>query len=251
MDNLFLENYINELLNIEQFQDYAPNGLQIEGRKKIRKIATAVTASKFVLERCLEENIDALFVHHGYFWKGEASVIKGLKYKRLSTIIKNDLNLFAYHLPLDTYPEWGNNACIAKKIGIQVTEKRSWNKTNNLLWLGLLPVSHTPEKFLCELKELYGNQVVHVSSLKNEIKNIAWCSGGAQDLFEEAIKHDIDAYITGEFSERTYHLAKEANVDFFALGHHASEKDGVIHLGDHLAHKFDLEHHFIDEDNPF
>lgn len=251
MDNFFLENYINQLLNVEEFQDYAPNGIQIEGKKLVKKIATAVTASKYVLDKCIDLKIDALLVHHGYFWKGERPVIRGLKYQRLARIIKNDINLFAYHLPLDTHPTWGNNACMAEKIGVQVTEKFSWNQARHLLWLGLLHTPKSPTVFLEHLKHLYGSQVVHVSSEKNEIKNIAWCSGGAQDLFEEVIKHDVDAYVTGEFNERTYHLAKESNIHFYALGHHASERDGIISLGNHLEKEFNLEHYFIDENNPF
>lgn len=251
LNHLFLEQYINELLEVGQFQDYCPNGLQVEGRLMISKIATAVTASQFVLDQCARMDVDALIVHHGYFWKGENPIIRGVKKNRLSTLIKNDINLYAYHLPLDAYPKWGNNASIASKLNIQVSEKRSWNKQNDLLWLGTLMVPETPSHFCTILQQTYGSQVCHVATGKSQINSVAWCSGAAQDLFEYAIAQGVDAFITGEYNERSYHQAKEAGVEFYAIGHHASEKDGVCNLGKYLAEQFSLEHVFIDENNPF
>lgn len=251
INHLFLEQYINELLEVGQFQDYCPNGLQVEGKLLISKIATAVTASQFVLEECVKQDVDALIVHHGYFWKGENPIIKGAKKNRLSTLIKNDINLYGYHLPLDAYPKWGNNASIASKLNIQVSEKRSWNKHSDLLWLGTLAVPESPTYLYTLLQQSYGPQVCHVSTGKLQINSVAWCSGAAQDLLEYAIALGVDAFITGEYSERSYHQAKEAGIDFYAIGHHASEKDGVRNLGNYLASQFSLEHIFIDEKNPF
>jgi dinuclear metal center YbgI/SA1388 family protein len=251
LNHLFLEQYINELLDVGQFQDYCPNGLQVEGKLLINKIATAVTASQYVLEQCVRQQVDALIVHHGYFWKGENPVVKGAKKNRLSTLIKNDINLYAYHLPLDAYPQWGNNASIATKLNIIVSEKRSWHKQSDLLWLGTLSNAETPSHFYTVLQQTYGPQVNHVTTGKQLINSVAWCSGAAQDLIEYAITLGVDAYITGEYSERSYHQAKEAGVEFYAIGHHASEKDGVCNLGKYLAEKFSLEHIFIDENNPF
>lgn len=251
MDNFVLENFVNRLLDVERFQDYCPNGLQIEGTNKIIRIASAVTASLYVIERCIEQKIDALFVHHGYFWKGEEQTIKGLKKKRLSPLIQNNINLFAYHLPLDAYEPWGNNASIAKKLNIDVLEKMTWNKCSNILWSGLLAKSVLTRDFFKELCNCYGPQVIHIPSQKKQIKHVAWCSGAGQDLFEAAASNPIDAFITGEFSERTYYLAKELNIDFFALGHYASEKDGIRNLGEFIANEFKLAHFFIEEDNPF
>ena len=251
MDHYFLENYLNELLDVERFQDYCPNGLQIEGRPKINKIATAVTASRFVIERCLDLEVDALLVHHGFFWKGEPPSIRGLKKNRIAPLMKHDINLYGYHLPLDAYEAWGNNASIAKRLDIHVMEKREWNHCSNILWFGMLSSASEPQKFLNTLKQSYGKQVLHISGGKQEIKHVAWCSGAGQDFFELASQYPIDAYITGEFSERTYYLAKELQIDFYALGHYASEEDGIKHLGEFLAQEFKLPHVFIQEDNPF
>lgn len=246
-----LEKYIDELLNVGRFQDYAPNGLQVEGRQEVTSIATAVSASLNVIEQAIEKGVDALLVHHGYFWKGESAQIRGIKKKRLSALLKSDINLFAYHLPLDAYRPWGNNASIAKKIGVDVIDVLPWNRQDNLLWIGEFAEAQIPIHFLEQLKKCYGPQALHVEAAKPSIKRIAWCSGGAQDVMEEAIKHPIDAFITGEYSERTYYLAKESNVHFYAIGHYASEKDGIFYLGQHLAHQFGIQHYFIDEPNPF
>jgi dinuclear metal center YbgI/SA1388 family protein len=246
-----LEQYIGELLDVGRFQDYAPNGLQVEGRPEIKSIATAVSASLNVIEQCIDKGVDALLVHHGYFWKGESSSIRGIKKNRLAALIKADINLLAYHLPLDAYLPWGNNASIAQKLGANVTNVLPWNRQDNLLWIGELPTPEAPLNFLAHLKKLYGPQAVHVDVPARTIKSIAWCSGGAQDVMEEAIQYPIDAFITGEFSERTYYLAKESNVHFYAIGHYASEKEGILHLGQHLSNKFGFQHVFIDEPNPF
>ena len=251
MNNILLEKYINTLLNVSDFQDYAPNGIQIEGRSHISRIATAVTASLHVIEQAVTLGVDALLVHHGYFWKGESYPIRGMKKQRIATLVNHDINLYAYHLPLDVYDLWGNNASIANQLSIMVTEKISWNQYRDLLWIGMLQAQDTPQHFFHLLSQHYGPQVRHIASDKKYIKNIAWCSGAGQDMLEAAISNGIDAFISGESNERSYHIAKEANIDFFAIGHHASEKDGIFHLGQHLCKQFKLEHHFIDENNPF
>ncbi len=245
MNNLELEAYLADLLDQGSYTDYAPNGIQIEGKPQIQKIATAVTASLAVVEKAVSLNVDALLVHHGYFWKGEPYPIRGFKKARIATLIKNDINLFAYHLPLDNYPMFGNNASIAQRLNIELT------KQHDLLWTGQLPKPMHYDELFNQLQKIYGKQVQGVFANLAMIKNIAWCSGAAYDYFEQAIALNVDVFITGEFSERTYHLAKEAQVNFFAAGHHATEKDGIRNLGVHLAEKFDLKHCFIDEENPF
>lgn len=250
--NIFeLETYVNNLLDVGRFQDYAPNGLQIEGRPDILRIATAVSASMNVVEQAIEQGVDALLVHHGYFWKGERLEIRGIKRKRLSAFIKEDLNLLAYHLPLDAHADFGNNASMAKRLGVNVSHILPWNRQQNLLWMGEYSNVVSPDEFFEKLKSIYGKQVIHVPVARKSIQKVAWCTGGAQDVMEEAIEHSIDAFVTGEFSERTYHLAKESNVHFFAVGHHASEKDGIYFLGEHLSKQFGIQHFFIDEPNPF
>lgn len=247
-----LETYVNQLLEINLFQDYAPNGLQIEGRANVTKIATAVTASLDVIQQCIDHQVDALFVHHGYFWKGESPVIRGIKKNRIATLMQHGINLFAYHLPLDAYEAWGNNACIAKRLSIDVTKKKSYNRQPNLLWFGEFRKPFSISDFYKHLSQTYvGQSIHHVSTERSSIQRVAWCSGAGQDLMEEAIHDSVDAFISGEFSERTYYLAKESNVDFFSIGHHASERDGIKYLGEHLAVQFQLEHVFLDASNPF
>lgn len=251
MNVIELETYINNLLNSGRFQDYAPNGLQVEGRPEVYRIATAVSASMCVIEQAIELGVDALLVHHGYFWKGESQSIRGIKKNRLSSIIKQELNLLAYHLPLDAHLDFGNNASMAKRLEIKVSQVLPWNRHENLLWIGDYQSSLSQDEFFKKLKTLYGPQVINVSVPKKAIRRVAWCTGGAQDVMEEAIQYSIDAFVTGEYSERTYHLAKESNVHFYAVGHHASEKDGIFFLGEHLAYQFGFQHYFIDEPNPF
>lgn len=251
MDNFALEDYLNTLLDTASFQDYAPNGLQIQGRSSIRKIASAVTASLDVVEKSIALGVDALFVHHGYFWKGERSALTGIKYQRISALIRHDINLFAYHLPLDAYDMWGNNACIAKRLGLIVQEKLMWNQMRDILWKGSFPFALDPQALTGRLVTLYGPQVQHVAGGNKQIKTLAWCSGAGQDGLEHMAHAGIQAFISGEYSERSYHLARELGIDFYAIGHHASEKDGIRHLGEFLAKEFTLTHHFIDEANPF
>ena len=251
IDNLKLESYINQRLDVDSFQDYAPNGLQVQGRTCIKKIATAVSASAFVINTCIQEGVDALLVHHGYFWKGENPCLRGLKYQRIAGLIKHEINLFAYHLPLDAHSDFGNNACIAQKLGIEVHEKRMWNHMRDILWLGSIPSHPSAEVLGASLKSIYGPQVQHVGVHHAKIQSLAWCSGAGQDGLEQLALSDIQAFISGEYSERTYHLAQEAGIDFYAIGHHASEKDGIKHLGQIVAEAFKLQHQFIDENNPF
>lgn len=249
--NLELEAYLSQLLNVPLFSDYAPNGIQIEGRSELKKIATAVTASLEIVQKAQSLNVDALLVHHGYFWKGEPYEIRGLKKARILPFIENDMNLFAYHLPLDVYDAWGNNAGMGQRMQAKVLKKCAWRQCNDLLWIGELEKSKDQSVFFQDLKDIYGPQVQAVLTSTKQIQNIAWCSGAAHDLFELAVSQNVDAFITGEYSERSYHLAKESQVNFFAAGHHATEKDGIRSLGEFLAKKFDLTHVFIDEDNPF
>jgi dinuclear metal center YbgI/SA1388 family protein len=251
MNHLELEAYLSQFLNVPLFSDYAPNGIQIEGRSEVKNIATAVTASLEIVQKAKDLNVDALFVHHGYFWKGESYEIRGLKKARILPFLQNDMNLFAYHLPLDVYADWGNNACMGQRMQAKVLKKCAWRQCSDLLWIGQLKNPKDQNIFFQDLKKLYGHQVQAVLTQKQNIQRIAWCSGGAYDLFELAISQSVDAFITGEFSERSYHLAKESQVNFFAAGHHATEKDGIQSLGEYLAKKFGFSHVFIDEDNPF
>ncbi|WP_410498559.1 Nif3-like dinuclear metal center hexameric protein [Chitinibacter sp. S2-10] len=242
-----LENYIEQLLTTGQFKDYAPNGLQIEGRAQISKIVTGVTASLALIEAAIKLNADTILVHHGYFWKGEAAAIVRTKKQRIAKLLLNDINLFAYHLPLDAHESLGNNAQLAQKLGLIPTGRFG---EQDLAWRGELPVPMSLETFSQHIGIQLQRTPLTIGDLSKPVRNIAWCTGGAQSYFREASELDIDCYITGEASEFVTHLARESGVAFIAAGHHATERYGIAALGQHLAQSFELEHIHLDLDNP-
>lgn len=242
--------YLATFLSVEKFSDYAPNGLQVEGRSDIHKIVTAVTASQSAIKKAIEEKADALLVHHGYFWKGESPVITGMKKRRLSMLLSEDINLFAYHLPLDCHLEIGNNAEIARRLNINNVKQHIAGGVPQLLWTGTLKQPTTASKFADSLAEIFRRAPQHIEGNKDLISHVAWCSGGAQDFIEEAARLGVDAYVSGEISERTYYASKELGVHYFSAGHHATERYGIQALGEHLSKKFGVKHFFFDEKNP-
>lgn len=242
--------YLNQLLRCDQYSDYAPNGMQVEGKEHIKRICTAVTASEDAIEQAIIWKADALLVHHGYFWRGEAPNITGMKRQRIKRLLQHEINLFAYHLPLDCHPDIGNNACLAKLFEVDLVHTHRAGNTDNLLWSGTLaqPLSHSElTHFLA--KKLKRNPLSILGSDK-PISHIAWCSGGAQDLIEDAFRLGADAYISGEVSECTFYQARELGIHYYSCGHHATERYGIQALGNHLAAHFDLLHQFVDSDNP-
>lgn len=245
-----LTGYLHEYLACDNFNDYAPNGMQVEGRATISRICTAVTASEVVIEKAVAQKADTLLVHHGYFWRGEDAVLSGMKRRRIGKLIGHDLNLLAYHLPLDCHPEIGNNNCLGKLLGIGDVRMHSANKIANLLWSGALTTSLTAEEFSAHIHKKLNRTPLHVSGTDKRIKKVAWCSGAAQDFIEDAARLGVDAYLSGEISERTYYQAQELKIHYFSCGHHASERYGIQALGSHLKNHFGLEHQFIDSDNP-
>lgn len=245
-----LENYLTDYLQPWQMKDYCPNGLQVEGKNSIEKIVTGVTASQELIDAAIAVNADAVIVHHGYFWKSESEVIKGMKKKRIKTILLNDLNLFGYHLPLDVHPEVGNNAQLAKLLGIKLQRSlEPWNR-QCVAVKGKLEKPISAENFA----ELIENKLTRKPLLEKTseqlIHTVAWCTGGGQHYIDAAAEQGIDAFISGEASEQTILVAREMGVHFFAAGHHATERYGAKALGEHLAEKFDVDVEFIDIDNP-
>lgn len=242
-----LEKYLNELLDIHRFQDYCPNGLQVEGRHQIEKIVSGVTASLDLLQAAIAAKADAILVHHGYFWRNEDSRIVGIKSRRIGLLMANQVNLFAYHLPLDSHPKFGNNTLLGKKLGFIETGRFGGQ---DIMMHGELPKKTT----LKELEERISRTLLRKPQVIGDenkiIHRIAWCTGGAQNYFDAVIPQNVDAYITGEISEHNVHLARETGIAFISAGHHATERYGVQALGDHIAQKFSLQHQFIDMDNP-
>ncbi|MEM5439765.1 Nif3-like dinuclear metal center hexameric protein [Paraburkholderia diazotrophica] len=247
MDRIELELYLNNLLETSRFKDYCPNGLQVEGRRKIDKIATGVTASLAFLEAALEWGADAVLVHHGYFWRNEQPQITGRKYQRLKALIANGLSLFAFHLPLDDHPVYGNNAQLGAKLGL-IGESRFGE--NDIGWMTTLPMPITLAHFAAQVEHTLARGPLVLGDPDQELRRVAWCTGAAQGYFEDAIEAGADVYLTGEISEPITHMSAESGVAFLAAGHHATERYGVQALGAHLSEQFEIEHLFIDIHNP-
>lgn len=248
MNNLQLEKIINEKLESNGIKDYVPNGLQVEGRSEVKHIVAGVTASLELIECALERNADALLVHHGYFWKSESPLIRGMKYERIKKLIEGGINLYAYHLPLDLHPELGNNAQLAALWEIENVAPISTD--NPLVLTGDLAEAVDVVSFAKMIKHTLGREPFVEASGPKLIKRVAWCSGAAQDALEEVAMQGYDAFITGEVSERTIYIARELGIHFFSAGHHATERAGVAKLGEWLAEHYDLEVEFIDIHNP-
>ncbi|WP_038177176.1 MULTISPECIES: Nif3-like dinuclear metal center hexameric protein [Vibrio] len=251
MNILQLEKILNEKLSPQLIKDYAPNGLQVEGKPTIKRIVTGVTASQALIDKAVELNADALLVHHGYFWKGEPEPIRGMKGQRIRTLIKNDLNLFGYHLPLDIHPQLGNNAQLARLLDIQV-EGGLEGHPQSVAMYGRLDKPITGAELSAKINRVLNRAPLHIApdNADKLIETVGWCTGGGQDYIELAVKHGLDAFISGEISERTTYSAREQAIHYFAAGHHATERYGVKALGEWLASEHGLEVEFIDIDNP-
>ena len=242
---------LDDLLNVGDFRDYAPNGLQVEGRREIRKIVGAVSASLDVIQKAQSLQADALLVHHGYFWKGEDPCLIGMKKKRLQALLRDDINLYAYHLPLDCSVSFGNNSRLADVLNFDVTDTITIGGNANLLWFGTWSESTDAKALKEHLAIKLERQPQHISPPSNKsINKIAWCTGAAQDYIEKAVELGADAFISGEVSERTYYQAQENDVHYFACGHHATERFGIQALCSYLAREYQLDYQFIDSQNP-
>jgi dinuclear metal center YbgI/SA1388 family protein len=243
IDNKALAEYCDDYLSKDKFDDYCPNGLQIEGRKEISKIISGVSANLDLIERAIDEKADALFVHHGFFWKNERTSITGFKKNRIKALLDNDVNLFAYHLPLDAHSIVGNNIQLAMRLNIA----NPMPIGDTLVWRG--EVNSKLSGVEQAIKNITERTPLVFGDGEKVIKKIAWCSGGAQSYIEHAIEVGADCFITGEVSEQIPAIAKENNIAFISAGHHATERYGVQALCQHLSQKFDLKHQFIDIDN--
>lgn len=251
MKRVELERYLEQLLKPSQIKDYAPNGLQIQGKENITKIITGVTASQALIDRAIDEKADAIIVHHGYFWKNESYVIRGMKHKRIKALLEHDINLFAFHLPLDIHPTLGNNAQLAKLLNIDVTGPLELENPLSIGVQGQFSQAISGEKLAQLINSKLNRECLHIVPPSNKtIKTIAWCTGGGQNYIELAAEQGIDAFISGEVSEKTTHIAHELDIHFFAAGHHATERYGVKALGEYITEEHDIEVIFIDIDNP-
>ena len=239
--------WCDALLQPERFRDYCPNGLQVEGRDEVRMLVSGVTATQALLEAALELRADAVLVHHGYFWRGEEQRVTGMRRRRLRSLLANDVSLIAYHLPLDAHPEVGNNAQLAARLGLRVEAPLNAEGIGSI---GHLPEPMSGEAFAHHVADVLGREPVWIDAGPERIERIAWCTGGAQGYIEQAAAAGVDAYLSGELSEQTPHVAHECGLHYFAAGHHATERYGAPALGERLAAAFDLQHRFVDIDNP-
>jgi dinuclear metal center YbgI/SA1388 family protein len=243
--------YSDRLLSVESFNDYCPNGLQVEGRADVKTLIGGVTACQALLDAAIEYQADAVLVHHGYFWKGENPCITGMKQRRLATLLRHEISLLAYHLPLDAHPELGNNVQLARVLDLTITGTAGGNqRTPGLVMLGELPDPLPGHAFAARLAARLSRTPLHIAGHDAPIKRLAWCTGGAQSYIEQALDAGADAFLTGEASEQTVHFARENRLHFFAAGHHATERYGAQALGTHLAEHFGLNFIFVEIDNP-
>ena len=250
MNNLELERLLNEKLSTDRINDYAPNGLQVEGKAEIKKIITGVTASQALIDYAVAQQADTVLVHHGYFWKSENPCIRGMKGKRIKTLLVNNINLYGYHLPLDVHPELGNNAKLAQLLGIDDLQPLENSATSIPVW-GTLKEPVTTEEFAQRIEQvLQRKPLICTENGPHLIRKIGICTGGGQGYIDLAAAQGCDAFITGEVSEQTIHSAREQGIHFFAAGHHATERYGIKALGEWLAAEYGLNVEFKDIDNP-
>ena len=238
------------LLQPERFRDYGPNGLQVEGRARVSKLVSGVTASRALIDAAIAARADAIFVHHGLFWRGQDGCVTGWMKQRLALLLAHDINLFAYHLPLDAHPELGNNAQLGLRLGLLAQSRFG---EQDLGWLGQRADGDpfaSPQALAGHIQMTLSRPVVLVDEGHRPIQKIAWCTGGAQSYFEAAIAAGADAFITGEISEPQAHYARECGVAYLACGHHASERYGAPAVAAQVASQLGLAHEFIDIDNP-
>jgi dinuclear metal center YbgI/SA1388 family protein len=242
-----LTRYLDDLLEPWRFKDYAPNGLQVEGRADVVRVVCGVTASQALIDAAIERRADAILVHHGYFWKGEDSRIVGIKRRRLHALLTHDISLLAYHLPLDAHPVLGNNAQLGRVLGL-VPDGQTGEQ--DLLWHGRLAEPVAAHAWGDQLSERLGRKALLLGDPQRMITRVAWCTGGAQGMFDTAIEMGVDAFLTGEVSEKNQHMAMESGCVFVSAGHHATERYGIEALGLKIGHDLGMDVEYIDLDNP-
>jgi dinuclear metal center YbgI/SA1388 family protein len=247
MDYRELERFLDTLLESAKFGDYSPNGLQVEGRAEVQRVVVGVTACQELIDEAVRRGADTLITHHGFFWKGESPRVVGHRRRRLAALLGYDLNLFAYHLPLDAHPELGNNAQWAATMGWRTLGRFGPQD------IGCWGEPACPCR-LSELTEALSSRLERTPLVIGDetriIRRVAWCSGGAQGYIEDALALGVDAYLSGEISEQTPHVARENDLAYLACGHHATERFGPRALAEYLQRETGLDCVFVDCPNP-
>lgn len=247
IDILSLESYCNKLLSVDEFNDYCPNGLQVEAAERVVKLMVGVTACQALIEAAADWGADALLVHHGYFWKGEGQALRGVKANRIGALFRQQTALLVYHLPLDAHAEYGNNKQLGERLGFTSSAPLS---DQPMIWQTTLPEPLSASALARHIGDCLERTPTHIAPNHRSLSRVGWCSGAAQGYLEQAAELGLDAYISGEISEQTVHLARELGIHYFAAGHHATERFGVQALGAHVAERFSLEYRFFDVENP-
>jgi dinuclear metal center YbgI/SA1388 family protein len=242
--------YTDVLLQAGAFRDYCPNGLQVEGRERVGRLVAGVTASQALVDAAAEAQADVLLVHHGYFWRGEAAPITGIKRRRIQRLLEHGISLLAYHLPLDAHPLYGNNAQLARRLGLQVAGRFGPDNGTQIAMHGALAEPLAGAELAARIASLLGREPLHLPGTAEPVRTVGWCTGAAQGYIDDAAALGLDAYISGEVSEPTFHISQETGIHYYGAGHHATERYGVQALGEHLAERFSLEFSFIDLHNP-
>ena len=237
-------------LCVERFKDYCPNGLQVEGKAEIAVLVSGVTACQALLDRAVALQADAILVHHGYFWCGEDQRLVGMRARRIKTLLTADINLFAYHLPLDCHPTLGNNAGLGQAMGLTGFGSINPNDKSHPVFQGSFVKAQTLTQIAEGLRGELQREVIMVGSGDTAVTSVVWCTGGGQNYIDEAADAGADLFVTGEISEQTVHVARERGIAFIAAGHHATERYGVRRLGSWIADHYGVQHHFIDIDSP-
>ncbi len=242
-----LHTYLTGLLEAPKFRDYCPNGLQVEGRADVHRVVTGVTASLELLEAAVAHRADAILVHHGWFWRSDDARITGYRRRRIALLMQENVNLYAFHLPLDGHPELGNNAALARHMGWTIDGRFG---EQDLGFTGAPSVPLTLAELAAQLETRLDRKPLIIGDPARRVSRLAWCSGGAQGYFEAAAATGAQVFVSGEVSEQTWHLARETDTAYIAAGHHATERYGVQAVGQHLSEKFGIEHLFLDIHNP-
>lgn len=245
-----LVEYCDCLLDAAAFQDYCPNGLQVEGSATVGRIVSGVTACQALIDAAIAQHADLLLVHHGFFWKGEDACLTGMKQRRIRALLGHDVSLLVYHLPLDAHPELGNNAQLAQRLELAVGGHFGDQQGPDLACYGALAQPLSGAALADHIQQSLGRATQWINAGKEPVQKVGWCTGAAQSYLEAAARLGLDAFISGEIDEPTVHIAREYGIHYFAAGHHATERYGVQALGRHLAKQFAIEHTFIDIDNP-
>lgn len=240
--------FLDDLLEPHRFRDYCPNGLQVEGRSDIGHLVTGVTASQALIDAALKRGADAILVHHGYFWRSEDPCIVGIKAQRIRSLIANDVNLFAYHLPLDWHPQLGNNATLGRLMGLEDAHPMDPSDTDTPIFVGHFPTPVPISQLAQVLQERLAREPMLIG--EQAVSSVAWCTGAGQGYIDAAADWGADVFVTGEVSEQTVHIARERGIGFIAAGHHATERYGVQAVGERVAGELGISHEFIDVANP-